>query len=141
MATVLVKISNLPITEENFLWWYRATVKRVVDGDTYVLDWDRGGKEWKLDVRVRGYGYNTFETTYRPKGLSDPEWELHKAKGAEALKLVAGLVPPGTRVIMSTYRDPEDDSFGRLLALLFIPCPEGYIDLANTLRANNFLRT
>ena len=135
-----VIIAELPINRHNFKWWYGATVKRVVDGDSYVLDVDFGANRPQIDYHCRGYGYDTWETRRRPRGLTDPEWEEHKAKGKLATEYVESLIKEGDNIIVQTFRD-KTGNFGRLLVRPYIPIQlEQWIDLPASLNVSGHLK-
>lgn len=82
-----------------------ATVTRVVDGDTIVVDVAGGGEE-----KVRLIGIDTPET-------KDPRRPV-QCFGKEASARTAALLPPGTPVRL--VRDAElRDRYGRLLAYVY----------------------
>lgn len=93
------------------LYTYKGVVKRVKDGDTFVLDTIDLGfgivlksskvKEWT----VRMLGINTME-----KDDKDPE---KKALGLEATRFMTAKLTAGTEVIIKSH---SVDSFGRILA-------------------------
>ena len=59
----------------NLPFRYRATVLRVIDGDTYDVNVDLGFRVW-MKIRVRLHNYDTAE-------LTSPDAELrHKAVAA-----------------------------------------------------------
>lgn len=74
---------------------YAATVVRVIDGDTAVLDIDLGLSVWARGQHIRLAGCNARE-------LSMPG-------GPEARDHLAGLLPAGTQVTVSTVKP---DKFG-----------------------------
>lgn len=81
-----------------------ATVVRVVDGDTIVVD--TGGRE----LRVRMIGFDTPESV-------DPRRPV-ECFGKEASRHLAELAPPGTDVRLE--RDAEqEDRYGRTLAYVY----------------------
>lgn len=86
------------------LYYYDATVLRVVDGDTIDLSCDLGFRVGKRD-RFRLYGINAPE-----RGQTG--W-------AEANAALQAMLPVGERVTIRTYhpttRDPAD-KYGRWLA-------------------------
>ena len=66
---------------------YAATVREVIDGDTYVLDVKTGFRH-HVDVRVRLRGWNCAER-FTPEG---------KLAKTEAI----AMLPPGTPVVIQT---------------------------------------
>jgi len=84
------------------MYEYRATVIRVVDGDTVHLDVDLGiDNHTRLTTRL--YGINAPET-------STPE-------GKAVRDYLTGLLPAGTTVTLWTFKDRKE-KYGRYLALL-----------------------
>ena len=77
---------------------YRATVTRIVDGDTFDMRVALGLGVYK-DERIRVLGINTPE----------------RAQGKAATERVKQLLPLGSTVGLATQADKRD-SFGRLLA-------------------------
>ncbi len=80
---------------------YAATVVRIVDGDTLYLDVDLGFfTRMTIDVRL--------------KGLNTPEirGESREA-GLKAKAYVEQALPPGTLVLVKTYKA---EKYGRYLA-------------------------
>jgi micrococcal nuclease len=82
-----------------------ATVERVVDGDTIVVDVDGGGEE-----RIRLIGVDTPESV-------KPDSPV-ECFGAEASTFTASLLPEGTRVRLERDVEARDD-YGRLLAYVY----------------------
>ncbi len=92
-----------------------ATVVRVVDGDTLVVDID--GRE----ERVRLIGIDTPEST-------DPRQPV-ECFGAEATARVEALLPAGTTVRLE--RDVEArDRYDRLLAYVFRQADDLFVNVA-----------
>jgi endonuclease YncB( thermonuclease family) len=75
-------------------------IKRVIDGDTVVADFDRGLHDWKLDWRIRLAGINAPDK-------DDPDaWQRAK-------DFVESLVKPGDEVrVLSVGID--HDQYGRI---------------------------
>ena len=93
------------------MYEYRATVERVVDGDTYDLDIDLGLRVHTL-TRVRLYGVDTPET-YGVKAGS-AQWK--RGQAAKAF-VEAWLARHGPLFIVRTFRD-RTGKFGRWLVEL-----------------------
>lgn len=136
----LVSIDVLPITPENFYYWYKGVVARIVDGDSYRIDMDHGRKLYINDTECRGYGYDTWETRRRPSGIDNVAWEEHKTKGKAATEFVEGIMPAGTPVAVNTYRDKEG-KYGRLLVRVYVPHDGKWVDLTESLRKNGHLKS
>jgi endonuclease YncB( thermonuclease family) len=82
---------------------YKAVCSRIVDGDTiYAL----------VDVGFNEYAYRVI----RFEGINAPE--LHtgdqRAAGAAARDYLAGLIPPGTPIVLDAR--PDTLTFGRYVA-------------------------
>lgn len=87
------------------LYEYRAIVKRWIDGDTVVVDWDLGRRIWVHDEHLRLFGYNAADKD--------------KAKKLAATQFMERLAPPGTEVLLSTIED-KTEKYGRYLAGIYI---------------------
>lgn len=89
------------------LYTYKATVDRVVDGDTLKVTIDLGFTVyWKSSCRF--YGVNTPE-------LKSKDAEL-KAKAQAAKKYVSELLTPGTEIMVKSR---DLDKYGRPLVDVF----------------------
>lgn len=87
---------------------YRATVVRVIDGDTVVVDWDLGAGTWKRGEHLRLFGINAPET----RGPERPD-------GLAAKEFLVGLLPVGTEVLIRTVKD-KTGKYGRYLATIWV---------------------
>jgi len=87
------------------MYEYRAIVKRWIDGDTVVVDWDLGRRVWVHDEHLRMFGYNAADKD--------------KVKKAAATAFMVEKAPPGTEVLLVTIEDKEE-KYGRYLADLYI---------------------
>lgn len=81
---------------------YRATVVRVIDGDTVILDVDLGF-------------YMMARMSCRLTGINARE--LHDAGGAAARDHLAGLLPVGTSVVVSSVK--PDKYAGRFDGIVY----------------------
>lgn len=99
------KRSTNPINTTTMLYFYKAVLERVVDGDTIVAMVDLGFHTWKK-VTIRLIGIDAPET----RGGT----EESKAQG-EAAKAWLQQILPSTFYMSST----KLDSFGRSLAILY----------------------
>jgi micrococcal nuclease len=84
-------------------WTVQATVKRIVDGDTFVADLDLGWGVWRLEVtgavsRIRVLGVQAPER-------GDPRW-------AEGKAFLETMLPVGS---VCWVESMALDSFGRAL--------------------------
>ena len=89
----------------NKLFHYRATVKRVVDGDTIDVSLDLGF-DLHMEARIRFAGINAPES--RTKDL------VEKQKGLEAKRFVEDWLANSDSVIIETQLDAKG-KFGRIL--------------------------
>lgn len=85
----------------SFVWTYPAQVDRVIDGDTVVVHVDLTPALELHGVHVRVEGINAIELSHR--------------FGGEARDYAAGLLPPGSKVMLSARRA---DKYGRMLAFI-----------------------
>lgn len=104
------------------MYEYGAIIKRVIDGDTVVVDLDYGLYHWQHDMRIRLARINAAELYERNhdgtyvKGLdgkrvADPE-------GFAALDYLALTLMPGARVVLKTVKN--DKYGGRFDAEIFV---------------------
>lgn len=94
------------------MFTYKATCRRVIDGDTIVVDIDLGFNITYADVALRLYGINTPELKSK-----DP---AEKLAAQAAKERVQELLPEGSTILVKTIKD-EKEKFGRYLALVFDP--------------------
>ena len=102
------------------MYTYKGTVTNVVDGDTIDVRIDLGFR-MTTEQRLRLYGINTPELDSK-----EPE---ERERAQQAKQFTTDMVL-GKEVIVETYKS---DSFGRYLACVFIPSPDGDISLNNML--------
>lgn len=76
------------------MYTYYAEVVEVIDGDSYVMDWDLGRRTWANGQHFRLAGYSCRERSM-PGG---PECRDH----------VASLMPAGSRVIIRSVKVDQD---------------------------------
>jgi micrococcal nuclease len=88
------------------MYTYRATVRRVVDGDTVDLDIDLRFSVILRNQRIRLHRVDTPEK--RTRDLRE------KAAGRLASQIVEELLPLGSECTIETYLDSRG-KFGRLL--------------------------
>lgn len=81
---------------------YKATVAKVIDGDTidFVVDL---GFNVKLAIRSRLYGIDTPE--------------VRTQKGRDVRDMLRAMLPVGLQVVARTFKDPYD-KYGRWLAII-----------------------
>lgn len=89
------------------MYRYRATVRRIVDGDTLDLDVDMGFRAWRLKERFRLAGINAPESNRAASA----------AAGRAARDWLAETIPVGSVVTIETAKDP--DNFGRWIATVW----------------------
>lgn len=83
-------------------WKFPAKVRRVVDGDTIVLDIDQGRGQWWHGAHIR------------LAGIDCPE--IHCEAGVAARQFVSANMPPGSGCYVQTH---SMDNFGRWLATVW----------------------
>lgn len=131
---------------DDYLYYYRAIVTRVIDGDTVVCDIDQGMHDWKHDQRIRMLGINTPEIRgeEKEKGI----------QAANFLKSQLGIIyegpdtvpdsgslrienhHPRIPIILQTHKD-KTGKYGRWLGTLWIDFdllnlgtdPDGWINV------------
>ena len=92
------------------MYEYRATIRRVVDGDTVDVTLDLGFNIL-YNSRIRLLGIDTPES--RTIDLEE------KARGLAAKDRVKELCPVGSSVILKTTKDGRG-KFGRILGEIFV---------------------
>tara|TARA_A100001201_G_scaffold134138_1_gene121598 strand:+ start:142 stop:555 length:414 start_codon:yes stop_codon:yes gene_type:complete len=90
-------------------YFYRASLDRVVDGDTVDLNLDLGFNVWHK-VRVRLNGVNTPES--RTRDLEE------KALGLAAKDFVVGWLDKYNHVFVHTKKDAKG-KYGRILGTIY----------------------
>ncbi len=120
-APAVAQEVRMPLTEDDLLYNRRATVIRVVDGDTVDTEVQLG---FGLIVRPAGrfhlgrfrlYGINAPESR-RPPGMADEAWAVEKAAGEKAKARMAELLPMGKTIFL---RSMKPDKYGRWLAVVW----------------------
>ena len=91
------------------LYFYRATIRKVYDGDTIRADINLGFGTLLEYESFRLYGIDTPEVT----GES-------KAAGIRARDFVRELLPLGTVTKMRSFQDKQG-KYGRYLAVFYLP--------------------
>jgi len=94
---------------ETNLYYYKAYVTGVYDGDTITCDLSLGLYMWKKDQKIRLYGINTPEI----RGGTDES----KAKGIEARDFLRRRIL-NKMVIIQTHKD-KSGKYGRLLGIVW----------------------
>lgn len=132
------QLEILPITPDNFPYWYRADVIRVIDGDSVVVDIDLGMNVFHKNRHIRLAGIDAWETRMRPPRISDVEWDEHRSKGRAATEFVRSILVPGLKVVINTEKD-KGGKYGRLLARIYSPRPDGtWFDLIAALKIRGY---
>jgi len=91
------------------MYEYKATVKRVIDGDSVVLDIDLGFHMFMNETKIRLYGLDTPEMN-----STDP---LLRLQAILATRYLYDNLPIGSKVIIKTVLDKRE-KYGRLLATI-----------------------
>ena len=99
------------------LWFYRALVLRVIDGDTIVVLCDKGLNNYSV-MKLRLAGIDAPEL--RPRAGSTESKEAEKLLGAKATARLEELV--GGREVM--IKTEKTGKFGRYLASVYPPASE-----------------
>jgi len=94
------------------MYQYRATIIKVIDGDTVDVDLDLGFDVWLRNQRIRLYGIDTPESRTRD--------EEEKKFGLLAKHFVEEHCPVGERIILKTHKDDDRGKFGRILGELIV---------------------
>jgi endonuclease YncB( thermonuclease family) len=102
------------------IYFRKADVVRVIDGDSVELDIDWGDNIHTVDARaqLRMYGINAPESRQRTPGTTDEQWALEKVAGEKAKAYLKTLIE-GKTVLIKTRKDPTE-KFGRLLAEMWL---------------------
>lgn len=127
----------MPTTEGDLLYNRRATVVRVLDGDTVDFEVDlgfgfsmRSSGQFHLG-RFRLYGINAPETR-RPAGMPDDAWVIEKAAGEKAKMRLAELLPMGKTIYLQSKKP---DKYGRFLGI----CWTSFADFGDEAKSVNAL--
>lgn len=104
------------------MYTYKATVVKIVDGDTVDLNIDLGFHTWVMK-RVRLSGINAPER--------------YEEGGKTATEFVKMQIPVGSEVTIQTHLD-SNDKYGRVLGEIFTP---NNILSINKMLLNNGLAT
>lgn len=102
------------------LYHYKFRVDRCIDGDTIEGKLDKGRKSYDEDVRIRMLGINAPE-------ISKAKTLVEKEKGLDAKAFLESIIL-GKEVVVKTYKDKDDDSFGRMLGEIYL-CEPGKPDM------------
>lgn len=92
---------------KEYLYHYRAIVRRQYDGDTWYLDIDLGFGVWLQDQAVR------------LKDIDTPEIRgEEREEGLRVLEFVRERYPEGTEVTLKSYKD-RTGKYGRWIGMIF----------------------
>ena len=92
------------------MYEYKATVKRIIDGDSLVLDIDLGFYMFMNETKIRLYGLDTPEMN-----SEDP---LLRLQAIMATRYLFDNLKIGEKVTIKTVLDKRE-KYGRLLATMF----------------------
>jgi micrococcal nuclease len=84
------------------MYEYGIKIKRVIDGDTVVVDVDLGFGTWLMDKHVRIYGVNT------------PEKNTPAGKAAQQYTITF-MLEQNPETYRLTVKDHKADKYGRIL--------------------------
>lgn len=90
------------------LYFYRAYVVKVIDGDTVKLDIDLGFRTWLREQNVRLIGVDTPEI--RGEERED---------GLIVKKYVSDILPVGKEILLNSFRDRKG-KYGRWLGEIIV---------------------
>jgi micrococcal nuclease len=88
---------------------YKAIVKRIIDGDSLILDIDLGFNMWMKNKSTRLYGVDTPEIRTRNA--------VEKKAGLLAKEFVEGKLTVGDSITIDSYLD-KSEKFGRILVVV-----------------------
>ncbi len=91
------------------MYEYKATVKRIIDGDSLVLDIDLGFYMFMNETKIRLYGLDTPEMN-----SEDP---LLRLQAIMATRYLYDNLEVGSKVTINTVLDKRE-KYGRLLATI-----------------------
>lgn len=116
-----------------------AIVLDVHDGDTITVDADRGLETRRNPIKLRLNQTSAPELRVRREGRM-----IENPAGRAARDRVMQLCPPGTEILIRTFRtkgDVERETLTRYVADVFYPKPDGtYGCLNDELIAGGFAR-
>ncbi len=92
------------------MYQYKATIIKVIDGDTVDVDIDLGFEVWLKNQRIRLYGIDTPESRTSDK--------VEKVFGNLAKEKVLEFCPVGSDIILQTKTDDSRGKYGRILGEL-----------------------
>lgn len=92
------------------MYEYKATVKRIIDGDSLVLDIDLGFYMFMNETKIRLFGLDTPEMN-----AEDP---LLRLQAVLAARYLFDNLQIGDKITIKTVLDKRE-KYGRLLATIF----------------------
>lgn len=96
---------------EEYLYHYKAIIRRCIDGDTVECDLDMGRNHWEHDVELRLFGINA------------PEKKGKTLAAGEASQLFLETLILGREVTLKSIKRKNgefEDDFGRDLAIIWV---------------------
>jgi endonuclease YncB( thermonuclease family) len=115
---------------EQNLYYYKALVKEVKDGDTIVIDIDCGFDIWLKNVTSRLLRINAYETR-----LGTTTTAEMKQKGIQGKEFVKSSIN-GKQIIIKTTIEKE--KYGRILSEVFYNVDNKWINLNDELVSKGF---
>ncbi|MCI0505719.1 MAG: thermonuclease family protein [Gammaproteobacteria bacterium] len=113
---------------KSHLYYYRALVKYVYDGDTITVDIDLGLHAWMHDEKIRMARINTPE-------LKNDEREA----GLKSRDYLRGLIE-GKEIFLQTFKD-EKGKYGRYIAEVWLEqSPNEWINVNDLLVEKGYAR-
>jgi micrococcal nuclease len=104
------KLQNSLPEINRYMYQYKATIIKVIDGDTVDVDIDLGFEVWLKNQRIRLYGIDTPESRTSDK--------VEKVFGNLAKEKVLEFCPVGSDIILQTKTDDSRGKYGRILGEL-----------------------
>ena len=95
------------------MYEYSCIIKRVIDGDTVVVDIDLGFDVHLKDQHIRLEGIDAPEV--RTRDLEEKE------KGLEAKSFVESILPVGTEQVLKSYQ--YQGKYGRIIGSFHVYSP------------------
>lgn len=84
---------------------YVAVVRRIIDGDTLVLDMDHGLHYWEQGRKLRLAGCNAWDTLTAADGATPEQIATSKEARDAAKANLERVLPVGTIVYVHTVKD------------------------------------